>query len=81
MQNKIFTPMKSFLSKLAAIFFLLMLAAVQAFGQDAPATPKARVLHPVFDFSKVVAGTDVIHPFAVHNPGPAPLHILGVHSG
>lgn len=74
-------PIKSGASNAGAIFcFILMVTAYAGATEQAP-LPQARVEHPVFTFSPVIAGTEVTHLFTIANAGDAPLNIPGVHVG
>jgi hypothetical protein len=42
------------------------------------ATPKAKPVNPVFEFSSLPEGENIIHEFIIRNTGDTPLNILNV---
>jgi hypothetical protein len=65
---------------------LFILIASIAFLSNAKANennspPKAIIKKTVYEFSPVIAGTEVIHSFSIVNKGGTPLNIPGVYAG
>ncbi len=65
--------------------FGLLLLAPFSFGVETKAevspSPSAFVPEDVYDFNKVVDGTQVVHDFIIQNKGDAPLKINKVKTG
>ncbi|NOY70157.1 MAG: DUF1573 domain-containing protein [Deltaproteobacteria bacterium] len=71
--------MKHRKSILTMMLFFSILLFSPAFAADATA-PVASADQPVYRFSQVVAGTEIIHPFTIRNTGTAELKIISIYS-
>ena len=65
----------------ALMFFLIITLTGYTRAEEQNSSPKAVVEQTTFEFSPVIAGTDVTHRFSISNKGDAPLNIPGVYSG
>lgn len=60
----------------------LMLVPITAFSAGTTSQgPKAYLPEPVYEFSPVVEGIEIVHQFSIINRGDAPLEILTIKSG
>jgi len=69
----------TFLINALLIFLILTLAEFTGAKEPEP-SPKAVIEQTTFEFSSVIAGSEVTHSFIVNNKGDAPLNIPGVYS-
>ena len=65
------------------VFGLLATGAQALAAQDEshPAVPEMIVVQPLFDFGRVLEGTEVVHDFLVENRGTGDLAIDQVRTG
>ena len=63
------------------LFFLILTLAGYVSAEETNPKPKAVFEQTIFEFSPVIAGTEVTHKFIISNKGDAPLNIPGVYSG
>lgn len=61
------------------VFFFFTVFFPTAFAAT-KAAPTAVADQPVYRFSQVVAGTEIIHPFKIKNTGTAELKIISIYS-
>lgn len=65
----------------ALLFFLIIILTGYSIAKESDPAPKVIIEETTFEFSPVIAGTDVTHRFSISNKGDAPLNIPGVYSG
>jgi len=63
------------------LFFLILTLTGFSGAKEPDQSPKAVIEQTTFEFSPVIAGTEVTHRFIISNKGDAPLNIPGVYSG
>lgn len=77
--------LKSVFRIVAAMIFICLTIALFAAGYagegDPSLFPQARVENPVFTFSPVITGAEVVHSFSIANTGTTILNIPGVYAG
>jgi len=65
----------------ALLFFLIFILVGYASAKKTDPSPKAVFEQTIFEFSPVIAGTEVTHCYNIQNKGDAPLNIPGVYTG
>ena len=65
----------------ALMCFLIITLPGYAGAKKPDPSPVAIIEQTIFEFSPVIAGTEVTHRFSISNKGDAPLNIPGVYSG
>lgn len=65
----------------ALVCFLIIILTVYTSAKEPDPSPKAMLEQTSFEFSPVIAGTEVTHLFSISNKGNAPLNIPGVYAG
>jgi hypothetical protein len=63
-----------------ACFFIFFLTGYTV-AETANSSPKAVITQTVYEFTPVIAGTEVTHRFNIINKGDAVLNIPGVYAG
>lgn len=63
------------------MFFLIITLTGYTSAKESDPSPQVIIEQTTFEFSPVIAGTDVTHRFSISNKGDAPLNIPGVYSG
>lgn len=73
--------LKTALLTIALQFLLIIILSGYAGAKVPDPSPKAFIEQTTFEFSPVIAGTEVTHRFSIDNKGDAPLNIPGVYAG
>ena len=81
MEQKSTMKLKTGLFIIIFSFFFIIIIDSYASTKEPDPTPKAMLEQTTFDFSPVIAGTEVTHLFSISNKGNAPLNIPGVYAG
>jgi len=65
----------------ALLFSLILIITGYSGAKEPDPSPKAVIEKTTFEFSPVIAGTEVSHRFIIQNKGDALLNIPGVYAG